>query len=698
MTDDSTAHASWQQRQRSLREDAILDATAVLMGERGYAATSIDDIAAAVGISKPTFYQHFASKEGVAESVVRRNIERAEVRLDEVERDVCAGARMRARLERHLREAITLHNGLWATRAQVPFGVRDAPRLRKRRERLWQRYGQMIDRCKADGDLRTDIATALIVRHVVRVFRSDYEDLLADGSMTLDELADALVSLAFNGLTPPAEPVVAPARKVPSENGRRLRRMIALALLPALAMRGEAQNADTPVTHPLTLADVVDAAIRRNPTARASAADARAAAEQYAAARGTWFPTLSFSPGFLASQSTSGAVNGAGSGSVGTLGKQRVTFSPALTLSYLLFDIGGRAGTIGAAREAANAATLTRNDDMQQTVLQAEQAYFTYQGARAVADAQEANVQTAIASRDVAVARFQAGLATVADTLQTATALAQARVTAVSARNTLAVARSSVATAMGARADQPFTIANEAAPDVAGARTATDALTASVDTLIAHATRTRADLGAAEALASASGQRVRTAKSALLPAIQLSATTGHTIANQPAFEGQSYSVQLGLALPLFDGGARHADLDAARATADAARARLEATATSVVNEVVTSVESLKLAVEQVSTSEALLASAVSSEEVARGRYAEGVGNIVDLISAQTALASARAQAAQSRWNWATSLAQLSRNAGLLGARGQLPSVAAPHLPPTTRPSSSPNESSSPSSH
>lgn len=724
MTDDTTAHPSWQQRQRSLREDAILDATATLMGDRGYAATSIDDIAAAVGISKPTFYQHFPSKDRVAEAVVRRNIERAESRLDAVEHDIAAGAHARTRLERHLRDAIMLHNGLWATRAQLPLGVRDAPRLRKRRERVWQRYAAIIDRCKSDGDIRTDIDTAIVVRHVVRVFRSDYEDLLADGALTLDQLADALVSLTFNGLRPldapdgtadrqaPASrasnvsgralapamsPAAPPVRGDAISGARRLRRMIALALLPAFAMQAEAQATPTLTTHPLTLADVVDAAIRHNPTSRAASAQARAATELYAAARGSWFPTLSFSPGFVASKTTSGAVNGAGTGSVGTLGRQRVTLSPALSLSYLLFDIGGRSGTVGAARETANAATLTRDDDQQQTILQAEQAYFAYQGARAVATAQDANVQTAIASRDVAVGRFRAGLATVADTLQTATALAQARVTAVSARNALAVARSSVATAMGARADVPFAIADEAAPDVAGARTATDALTASVDTLVAHASRRRADLGAAEALANASEQRVRAAKSALLPALQLSATTGHTIANQPAFEGQSYSLQLGFALPLFDGGTRHADLDAARADADASHARLEATATAVVNEVVTSVESLRLAVEQLETSDALLASAVSSEEVARGRYAEGVGNIVDLIAAQSALASARAQAAQSRWNWASSLAQLSRNAGLLGARGQLPAVAAPHLPPTTRPSSSPNESPSPSS-
>ena len=65
----------------------------------------------------------------------------------------------------------------------------------------------------------------------------------------------------------------------------------------------------------------------------------------------------------------------------------------------------------------------------------------------------------------------------------------------------------------------------------------------------------------------------------------------------------------------------------------------------------------------------LLASATQSEEVARGRYAEGVGSILDLLTAQSALADARAQHVQSRWTWYLALAQLARDVGVLSPRG-----------------------------
>lgn len=47
------------------RRGEILDVAAVLFAERGYHGVSIDDLGAAVGMSGPGIYRHFASKEDV---------------------------------------------------------------------------------------------------------------------------------------------------------------------------------------------------------------------------------------------------------------------------------------------------------------------------------------------------------------------------------------------------------------------------------------------------------------------------------------------------------------------------------------------------------------------------------------------------------------------------------------------------------
>jgi outer membrane protein TolC len=100
---------------------------------------------------------------------------------------------------------------------------------------------------------------------------------------------------------------------------------------------------------------------------------------------------------------------------------------------------------------------------------------------------------------------------------------------------------------------------------------------------------------------------------------------------------------------------------------------------------------LQTAEQRVATADNLLASALQSAEVAAGRYREGVGSILELLTAQSALANARAQQVQSRWQWYTSLVQLARDAGVLGTRGQTPftfsadSTAQPKLPNVIKP-------------
>ena len=47
------------------RRRQLLDVACVEFAERGFYATSMDDLAAAAGITKPVFYQHFASKRAL---------------------------------------------------------------------------------------------------------------------------------------------------------------------------------------------------------------------------------------------------------------------------------------------------------------------------------------------------------------------------------------------------------------------------------------------------------------------------------------------------------------------------------------------------------------------------------------------------------------------------------------------------------
>jgi outer membrane protein len=423
----------------------------------------------------------------------------------------------------------------------------------------------------------------------------------------------------------------------------------------------------TPVAAPATampasfgtlgVSDVVDLALRNNPATRLSWAQARAAADVFGASRGAFLPTVTVD------------VNASTARPLAPTGvlSQRNQFGPTVGLSYLVLDFGARAGNIDVARQTAIAADLSHNVAVQNTILGAEQALFNYQATRTQRDAQRSAVEEATASLNAAEERHRVGLATIADVLQARTARSQAQLALESLEGAVHVAQGTLAVAMGIPANasfEPPILTDSLCPD------SLRFITQSVDTMIAVATRNRPDLEAVRAQAAAAAAQVRVARSGLLPTVSLNANRAYTSSNIPGLQGPTYTIGVGFDLPLFTGMARQYSLQASSEQLAAANARAEQTRQQIALQVFTAYYTLQTSTERVRTAADLLASATESESVARGRYREGVGSIVDLLIAQSALADARAQDAQARWQFRGALAQLAHDVGLLGLRGE----------------------------
>jgi outer membrane protein len=406
----------------------------------------------------------------------------------------------------------------------------------------------------------------------------------------------------------------------------------------------------------LTIADVVDLALGNSPQTRTTWAQARAAASSYGSARGHLFPSLELDG--------TGGPSKAISFNPAVLPATRSSFTTSLNLSYVLLDFGQRGGAMAAAHEALFAADLTHNATVQAVVLQAEGAYFSYQASRGLFDAADAAVKTAEANLAAADRRHEVGLATIADVLQARTALAQSKLNSQTAGGNVQAARAQLALALGLAANARF----DAAPDTGLAPVLQ--LSENIDSIIERTVRDRPDVAAARALARQTQAQVRQARSASLPSVTLGASEGNVQSSSTSLAGNTYALTFGVSIPLFSGLSKDYDIVTAKENAAAAASRAEQTRLVAISQVFTSYYLLQTATQRVATSAELLTSATQSEEVARGRYAEGVGNILDLLTAQSALADARAQSVLSRWTWYASLAQLSRDAGVLGTRGE----------------------------
>jgi outer membrane protein TolC len=398
----------------------------------------------------------------------------------------------------------------------------------------------------------------------------------------------------------------------------------------------------------------VDLGLRNNPQTRLSWANARAAAEAYGSERGAYLPTID------------GEVAGTRLKTVASQGRSAVTqsvFSPSLSLSYLLFDFGGRSGTVGAARNAVLAANYIHNATLQSVVLQIQTAYFQYVANRALLQAQRTTAQEARTNLQAAEERRRVGVATIADVLQARTAASQAELAAETTEGDLQTSRGALALSLGVPANLPYDI------DSTADQIPVSMLADSVDALIARAVELRPDLAAARAEFEASRSQISVARASRLPSLLLNGTGGRTYTTSLPQGGNNYTVSLGLRVPLFAGFSRIYDQREAVALSDAALARADVLGQQVVFQVFSSYHALQTGARRVATTNDLLASAEQSSDVALARYRAGVGSVLDLLSAQSALADARAQQVLARLEWNTSLAQLAHDSGVLDVRG-----------------------------
>ena len=81
------------------RRALIEDAAARLFAEQGYAATRLDEIAAAAGVTKPVLYRHFDSKQALYLALLRKHAEQLPRFVDPSLGDAALSERLPAILE-----------------------------------------------------------------------------------------------------------------------------------------------------------------------------------------------------------------------------------------------------------------------------------------------------------------------------------------------------------------------------------------------------------------------------------------------------------------------------------------------------------------------------------------------------------------------------------------------------------------------
>jgi TolC family type I secretion outer membrane protein len=397
----------------------------------------------------------------------------------------------------------------------------------------------------------------------------------------------------------------------------------------------------------LSLPQIIDVALRNNPQTRIAWLNARAGEAGIGVAQSNFYPEVDLGAGLTRARSSSTA--GASTATV---------FGPSLTLNYLLFDFGGRAAEVEQARQTLIAADFQHNQAIQDVILRVQQAYYGFLDAKALLAAQDATIKERQTSLDSADARHNSGVATIADVLQARTALSQAELTRETFAGSVRTFEGEIATAMGLPAATHFEFGE--LPSQVPSTEVTNA----VEALIAQAVQQRPDLAASRADAERAQAHVTEVRSSYLPALTATSSLGETFFGTSTHQ-TPYSAGLAVRWPVFTGFRNTYDVRQAQTQAALARESVRNSEQQVMLQVWTSYYSLQTATQRLATSRDLLASAQQSADVAQGRYRSGVGSILDVLTAEAALETARAQEVQSRADWFLSVAQLAHDTGSL---------------------------------
>jgi AcrR family transcriptional regulator len=198
---------SLREKQRQEREELILQAAEEVFEEKGYYETSMDEIAARVGIAKGTIYTHFPGKEELVFAIFKRNIEQLFREIDAVvEAESLPTAKLEALLQRidtglYRKQAkllSTMYNGVDMKRIIAEKGgcIRD----------LWEgiatRVTKLLEEGKAIGEINPSIPTKAMVFSFFSLFSpKSYDHLLVGDDLSHEELVTYLRHIYFHGIT-----------------------------------------------------------------------------------------------------------------------------------------------------------------------------------------------------------------------------------------------------------------------------------------------------------------------------------------------------------------------------------------------------------------------------------------------------------------------------------------------------------------
>src|SRR3954452_18834152 len=180
---------------------AVFRAAIELFNRKGYDATSIGDVAEELGVTKSAVYHHVPSKEHLLSEALDEALTGLEAAVDAaLEGDGSAHHRLRGAVRRSV-EVLVDHQPAVTLLLRVHGNSETENAALLRRRRIDARLAALVGQAADEGALRTDLDPDLVSRLLFGMINSLVEWYRPCGPVPVEQLADAVTAIAFEGLT-----------------------------------------------------------------------------------------------------------------------------------------------------------------------------------------------------------------------------------------------------------------------------------------------------------------------------------------------------------------------------------------------------------------------------------------------------------------------------------------------------------------
>lgn len=201
---DSPHPSPWarndREREREAKRDAVLYTAARLFNEKGFHATSLDEVAESLGVTKPTLYRYVKNKDEILFECVRIALEWMRSEITAVSQRGGSTIEQLTMCMRVYTRIVTQDLGMCVIRVgEDPLPPASRRKLRKLKGHIDQEFRRLIDQGVTEGVLAPcdPKLTAFTIAGAISWIGRWYQ---ADGEQTADEIADQCIAVLMNGL------------------------------------------------------------------------------------------------------------------------------------------------------------------------------------------------------------------------------------------------------------------------------------------------------------------------------------------------------------------------------------------------------------------------------------------------------------------------------------------------------------------